>query len=85
MSLAQQKIDEIHQTGSAANYIAKIDEWIYHLELSKATKILYIYQHLKGPIKDAIALVPKDTRPTEYKAYCNFVIEIDDCLFERNL
>ncbi|EEB88878.1 hypothetical protein MPER_13098, partial [Moniliophthora perniciosa FA553] len=83
VATAQNKIDEIHQTGSAAQYVARLNEWIYHLELSEATKIQYVYRHLKSSVKDAITLVPKENRPKTYKAYGDFAIEIDNRLHER--
>ncbi|KAI3616219.1 hypothetical protein WG66_013834 [Moniliophthora roreri] len=85
IATAQNKLDELYQTGSAAQYIARFNKWVVHLDLTDASKIHMLYRHLKASIKDAISFVPKSTRPTKFKDYCEFITGIDDCLHEREL
>ena len=74
---AQRKLDALWQTGSAASYFSRFNEWVVHLTLTKTSKINLAKRHLKDPVKDALALVRKKDRPTEFKAFCDLVIELD--------
>ncbi|EEB92456.1 hypothetical protein MPER_09028 [Moniliophthora perniciosa FA553] len=49
VATAQNKLDDLHQTGSAAQYIARFNEWVVHLDLTDASKIHMLYRHLKAP------------------------------------
>jgi hypothetical protein len=82
---AQNKLDNLYQTGSAAQYAARFMEYIVHLNLSEDTKILYFYRHLKNDIKDSIAHRSKDVIPTTLKPYIDLVVEIDDSLHQRDV
>ncbi|KAI3604843.1 hypothetical protein WG66_008606 [Moniliophthora roreri] len=70
VATAQNKLDKMYQTGSAAQYIARFNEWVVHLDLTNASKIHMLYHHLKASIKDAISFVSKSTRPTKFKDKC---------------
>uniref|UniRef100_A0A0W0FP06 Retrotransposon gag domain-containing protein n=1 Tax=Moniliophthora roreri TaxID=221103 RepID=A0A0W0FP06_MONRR len=85
IATAQNKLDELYQTGSAAQYIARFNEWVVHLDLTDASKIHMLYCHLKASVKDAISFVPKFTHPTKFKDYCEFITGIDDHLYEHKL
>ncbi|KAI3616569.1 hypothetical protein WG66_011385 [Moniliophthora roreri] len=84
VATAQSKLDDLYQTGSAAQYIAWFNEWVIHLDLTDTSKIHMLYRHLKTSVKDAITFVPKTTRPTKFKEYCDFITEIDDRIHERD-
>ncbi|KAI3601259.1 hypothetical protein WG66_013362 [Moniliophthora roreri] len=49
VATAQNKLDELYQTRSAAQYIARFNEWVIHLDLTDTSKIHMLYQHLKMP------------------------------------
>ncbi|KAI3596166.1 hypothetical protein WG66_008958 [Moniliophthora roreri] len=85
IATAQNKFDELYQTGSAAQYIARFNEWVVHLDLTNASKVHMLYHHLKASIKDAISYVPKSTCSTKFKDYCEFITGIDDHLYECEL
>ncbi|KAI3601006.1 hypothetical protein WG66_014903 [Moniliophthora roreri] len=85
IATAQNKLDELYQTGSAAQYIARFNEWVVHLDLTDASKIHMLYCHLKASVKDAISFVPRFTHPTKFKDYCEFITGIDDYLYEHKL
>ncbi|ESK81475.1 hypothetical protein Moror_2206 [Moniliophthora roreri MCA 2997] len=61
VATAQNKLDELYQTRSAAQYIARFNEWVIHLDLTDTSKIHMLYQHLKMSVKDTVAFVPKTT------------------------
>ncbi|KAI3621719.1 hypothetical protein WG66_016720 [Moniliophthora roreri] len=85
IATAQNKLDELYQTGSAAQYIARFNEWVVYLDLTDAFKIHMLYHHLKVSIKNAISFVSKSTHPTKFKDYCEFITGINDCLHEHEL
>jgi Retrotransposon gag protein len=84
-SEASRKINVLYQTGSAATYAARYQELLVHVDWSEATQIDKFYEHLKSAIKDVITLTKKEDRPTEFKAYVDFVIEIDNRVHDREL
>jgi hypothetical protein len=84
-SEASRKINALYQTGSAATYAARYQELLIHVDWSDATQIDKFYEHLKSAIKDVITLTKKEDRPTEFKAYVDFVIEIDNRVHDREL
>ncbi|ESK81264.1 hypothetical protein Moror_8480 [Moniliophthora roreri MCA 2997] len=57
VATAQSKLDDLYQTGSAAQYIAWFNEWVIHLNLTDTSKIHMLYRHLKTFVKDAITFI----------------------------
>ncbi|KAI3601342.1 hypothetical protein WG66_013363 [Moniliophthora roreri] len=43
VATAQNKLNELYQTGSAAQYIAHFNEWVIHLNLTDVSKIHMLY------------------------------------------
>uniref|UniRef100_A0A0W0G7F4 Retrotransposon gag domain-containing protein n=1 Tax=Moniliophthora roreri TaxID=221103 RepID=A0A0W0G7F4_MONRR len=85
VTTAQNKLDELYQTGSAAQYIARFNEWVVYLNLTDASKIHMLYCHLKASIKDAVAFTLKSTHSMKFKEYCELITGIDDCLHKHKL
>ncbi|KAI3618821.1 hypothetical protein WG66_015017 [Moniliophthora roreri] len=84
VATAQSKLDDLYQTGSAAQYIAWFNEWVIHLDLTDTSKIHMLYGHLKTSVKDAITFVSKTTQPTKFKEYCDLITKIDDQIHEQD-
>ncbi|ESK93271.1 hypothetical protein Moror_14565 [Moniliophthora roreri MCA 2997] len=84
VATAQNKLDKLYQTGSAAQYIAWFNEWVIHLNLTDTSKIHMLYRHLKMSVKDTVTFIPKAARPVKFKEYCDFITEINNRLHECN-
>lgn len=60
-TMAKNKLDKLHQTGSVAAYAAQYFELIIHVDWSEQTKIDSFYKKLKPVVKDIISYTPANT------------------------
>lgn len=80
---ALRKIKALRQTGSCASYAARFRELLPHVEFSDQTKLDQFKEGLKASVRDAVITVrPK---PTNFDAYVDLVIDIDNELHENEL
>ncbi|KAK1227377.1 hypothetical protein PQX77_009626 [Marasmius sp. AFHP31] len=77
------KIRALHQTGTAAAYIARFRELVVYVDWSHASRIDELYERLKPETKDAVSNTSRSDRPTSFDAYCQFVIDCDNRVQER--
>ncbi|KAJ8073661.1 hypothetical protein PM082_011939 [Marasmius tenuissimus] len=77
------KIRALHQTGTAATYIACFKELVVYVDWSDASKIDELYERLKPETKDTVLVTACSDRPTTFDSYCKFVVDCDNCVQER--
>ncbi|KAK1221279.1 hypothetical protein PQX77_015909, partial [Marasmius sp. AFHP31] len=81
---AKLKIENLYQTSTAANYIARYKELVVYVDWSDASKIDQLYKNLKSETKDAVAIKSREERPTNFEDYCTYVISSDNRVQERS-
>ncbi|KAG5633045.1 hypothetical protein DXG03_008701, partial [Asterophora parasitica] len=65
-------------TGSTTAYAACYTKLLIHINWSEQTKISNFYHNLKTTVKDTIAMIRSQDRPTRFKNYVDFVIKINN-------
>ncbi|KAF5343845.1 hypothetical protein D9758_015903 [Tetrapyrgos nigripes] len=80
---AEMKLKKLKQTGSASAYASRFSELVVHVDWSESTKINQFYTNLKTTTKDYISQRKHDERPKKFLDYIKWVINIDNCVHER--
>jgi len=80
---ADQKLDRLHQTGSAFDYLTRFLELSSHLDMTEQTKINCFMKGLKPAIKDN--LVGVVDRPETLVAWENIIIQINANLHQHEV
>lgn len=80
---ADQKLDQLKQTGSAHSYLTRFVEISSHLDMTEQTKISRFMKGLKPAIKDNLVSVVD--RPTTLLGWENIIIQVDANLHQREI
>ncbi|KAF5382123.1 hypothetical protein D9615_004195 [Tricholomella constricta] len=83
ITTADQRLDQLKQTGSVHYYLTSFMEIASHLDMTEQTKISRFMKGLKPIVKDALVMVVN--RPTTLKEWEPLVISIDTNLHQREV
>lgn len=82
VATSYRKLEELKQTGAAAQYAARFDDIVSYLDITDETKRTFFKRGLKSTLKDVLVGV---ARPDDFRAYVQQVIEVDNRLHDREL
>ncbi|KAF5387625.1 hypothetical protein D9615_000718 [Tricholomella constricta] len=83
ITTADQRLDQLKQTGSVHYYLTSFMEIASHLDMTEQTKISRFMKGLKPIVKDALVMVVN--RPTTLEEWEPLVISIDTNLHQREV
>ncbi|KAF5367277.1 hypothetical protein D9615_010460 [Tricholomella constricta] len=83
ITTADQRLDQLKQTGSVHYYLTSFMEIASHLDMTEQTKISRFMKGLKPIVKDALVMVVH--RPTTLEEWELLVISIDTNLHQREV
>ncbi|KAF5384867.1 hypothetical protein D9615_000927 [Tricholomella constricta] len=83
ITTADQRLDQLKQTGSVHYYLTSFMEIASHLDMTEQTKISRFMKGLKPTVKDALVMIVN--RPTTLEEWEPLVISIDTNLHQREI